>query len=500
MLMDINQQQNTSSTNRQSNAEALAALLDASGVDAATLATALQSIAEVKQSTAPEPDADKSIYQEKELVYDDEYAYIYRRGDTKKRIYYLRIYDNQSKQPYVKSLQTTDRVKAITKARILYQDVKGKIDRGERVRAITSKELVAEYLKGEEMKITPTPRQGITPNRFRVKKYYLAFWLEYIEYLGLANIPIDRIAPYKTRKFGYWIKEKPKSMDSTPRSIEMINNCISEVKKCYKDLAVRERYISRDNVPEIDRLAQQPDESYARDILSLEQYDKLWRYMEYTYTRDKSVSKEERAKRVIFAKFIGVMYNTGMRCKEILGLKVNEVYANPLDDEAGKQVNMLVKIRATNSKTGRSRVIAAPIKKRVDVIKKKQLELGVELQPTDYLFVNPKSKDRKSYTRENLANRLRKVLVLSGLQEELDKENRRINLYSARHTWITWRLRYGDVPMHLLARAAGTSVSMIEKTYAHISVEKQADVLTRAQGYAKMAEVDLRSNLYNKDE
>ena len=43
----------------------MAALLDGSGVDAATLATALQSIAEAKQSTAPEADADKSIYQDK---------------------------------------------------------------------------------------------------------------------------------------------------------------------------------------------------------------------------------------------------------------------------------------------------------------------------------------------------------------------------------------------------------------------------------------------------
>ena len=79
------------------------------------------------------------------------------------------------------------------------------------------------------------------------------------------------------------MKEKPKQKDKTPRNIELINNCISEIKKCYKDVAVRERYISKDNVPEIDKLAQQPDESYARDILSLEQYDKLWRYMEYKY-------------------------------------------------------------------------------------------------------------------------------------------------------------------------------------------------------------------------
>jgi hypothetical protein len=52
----------------------------------------------------------------------------------------------------------------------------------------------------------------------------------------------------------------------------------------------------------------------------------------------------------------------------------------------------------------------------------------------------------------------------------------------------------------LLAKAAGTSVTLVDKVYSHISVEKQANVLTRAQGYAKMAEIDLASNLYNSDD
>ena len=38
------------------------------------------------------------------------------------------------------------------------------------------------------------------------------------------------------------------------------------------------------------------------------------------------------------------------------------------------------------------------------------------------------------------------------------------------------------------------------ETYARISVEKQADVLTRAQGFAKMMEVDLGLGLYNTDD
>ena len=41
---------------------------------------------------------------------------------------------------------------------------------------------------------------------------------------------------------------------------------------------------------------------------------------------------------------------------------------------------------------------------------------------------------------------------------------------------------------------------MIMKTYANISVEKQADVLTKAQGFAKMAEIDLGVGLYNIDD
>ena len=251
----------------------------------------------------------------------NENAYVYQRNDTKKKYYYFRMWDRKSRKPFIKSLGTNDRAKAITSARLIYQEVKGKIDRGERVRNITTKKLVEIYLDGEAMKITDIPKQGITPSRMRVKKYYLRLWLEYIDSLGLTDTPIDRIKPYATRKFGYWLQKKPKDFrdDGKPRSVDLINNCRSEINKCYKDVAVRDRYISRDQVPEIDKLREQPDEGHKRDILTLEQYEKLWRYLEYQYCKDKSVNEVERAKRVVFTKMIGVMYNTGLRCKETLG-------------------------------------------------------------------------------------------------------------------------------------------------------------------------------------
>ena len=88
-----------------SNAQQLAALLDATGVDAATLATALETIAAAKGALPKaEPAAAASagkVYLNKELIYDDETAFIYQRNDTKNKYYYVRIWDSKSKKPYI---------------------------------------------------------------------------------------------------------------------------------------------------------------------------------------------------------------------------------------------------------------------------------------------------------------------------------------------------------------------------------------------------------------
>ena len=63
-----------------SNAQQLAALLDATGVDAATLATALETIAAAKQAVPKAAPAAAvsagKVYLNKEFIYDDENAFI----------------------------------------------------------------------------------------------------------------------------------------------------------------------------------------------------------------------------------------------------------------------------------------------------------------------------------------------------------------------------------------------------------------------------------------
>lgn len=484
------------STENPTQAEVLAGLLNAAGLEPKDFLTALQAVAEAKRATEKnqETTKDKNIYQEKELVYDDENAFIYRRGGTAGKVYYLRIYDKQRKKPFIKSLGTKDRIKAITTARLIYQDIKGKISRGERLKAITTEELISIYTGKLREKITNIPRQGITPETFKLKQYFLGKWLEYIKHIGYLKTPIDQIPREKTRDYGTWFLNQPKK-DGTSRSIEKINNSITEIKKAYKDVAIRDRYISNEQMPEIDKLKEQPDEAYKRDILELEQYNRLWKFMYYKWIPEKGITSQEKQKRIIFYNTLGILYNTGLRPKEYLGLKVNEISTNEADTPELQKTHLKIKIRKENSKTGRSRIIVAPIKKRVERIKTAYKELGVPHQPQDFLIFNPHSNERKEYTRQSLYQRLQQVLEQSGLKKELEEQGKKVSLYSSRHAFITWRLRYGNVPIHLLAKAAGTSIDKIEKTYGHIEIETQTELLTRGQGYAQKAEIFIQSRI-----
>jgi len=89
------------------------------------------------------------------------------------------------------------------------------------------------------------------------------------------------------------------------------------------------------------------------------------------------------------------------------------------------------------------------------------------------------------YCRQNMYQRLRRVLRESGLEEEFSRRGESISLYSFRHQYACWRLRYGDVPIYLLAKQMGTSIQKIEATYGHIEVEQQVEKITKAQGIIK---------------
>jgi integrase len=463
--------------------DALNALLTAAGFDASDLQIALEAIKAAKEHSKKEDEGEYKFYLEKTLIYEDRDAFIYQRATSKRKIWYLRMYDDKKSKPVVKSLKTADKIQALATARIMYIDIKGKINRGERLKSITIPELIEMWDKKLQDNISDIPKTGITPEHYRMKKYFLKNYLEFSTEMRLIKTPIDKIESYRTRDFGKWLFARPRRDRKDGRkSEELINNNISEITRMYHQMAIRDKWMNADNMPQFDKIKYQADEGYKRDIMDEEQYEKFWKYMEYKYCRDKAAKEIELELRKIFKEFILIMANCGNRPKELLGLKYKEITSNPSWDKETANTHIMMKIRKENSKTGRGRICVSPIKKRIDRIISSYKKIGITHGPDDYLFLNPKSKTRGMYCRQNMYQRLKRVLRDSGLQDEFDKVGYSISLYSFRHQYACWRLRYGDVPIYLLAKQMGTSIQKIETTYGHIEVEQQVEKITKAQG------------------
>jgi len=282
--------------------------------------------------------------------------------------------------------------------------------------------------------------------------------------------------------------------------------------------AVKRRLIGQSQVPELEYLKVQDDGQHKRDILTKEEYQQLWRWMQdkwcrgrvlqrydkqskewvkcdadcagAKWRRDPSVSFEELNRRVCFEKLIGIMTNVGARIKEYQGLRCKDIVPTDHPDPDIRENCLTLVISAQNSKTGKGRRIVSPIKKRVDVIRKIYDSCGFEhhLDPSSdsLFFVDPK--DGKPFTQRKLRLLLDEVLIGSGIKKG-DSTDKKLSLYFTRHQYATWRLRCG-VDRALLAKNMGTSILQLEKTYGHIDTEISAIELTKGQGYRSQT-VDL---------
>lgn len=423
------------------------------------------------------------IYKDKEFVFETRQdCFIYRDARTKAGNYYVRIYDALTKKEFSKSLRTSNRHQALVAAEVLYREKRDKLTRGVKMTSINTLELIEIYQKKRQKQISPIPHTGITQASYDTLLGHLRYWKDYIVSLKLQKKSIEKIPPEIARDFGMWILGKDKEFyRGRARSKETINHTIAAVKKMYKDVALKEKYITANDMPDFEYFKVQRDKAPKREVLSDDEYMELCRWMQYKYTREKAISLEEKAKRIVFSKFLTIQYNTGMRNAEQLGLRWKDITPNPNSKDPD---DYLITIAAERSKTGKSRQIASPIGDKLEAIRREYRKLDIEMKPTDYVFINlTKTKRGKNipYQTPAMEKRLKQVLLDSGLKERLDSEGRHITLYSARHYYCTKRLEKG-VDIFLLALNMGTSVKYIEDTYSHLKTSIMYEEVSAGQG------------------
>ena len=453
----------------------------------------LSSVVSLKKKREEETQGNKVIQDKIYLWENTKDSYIYRDGRTQGGNFYLRIYCRETKKVFSKSLRTSSREEGIVLGRKMYSETYGKLIRGEKTKSLTTKDLVQTYLEREERRISPIPKTGITIQTYNQKKQYLRVWERYVdEELKMKDTKIENIPPDLTRDFCYWFKRQKKNYyKNTDWSPDYINSTISEVKRMYQQVGVRDKFISLSLVPQLDYIKRPPSTQVKRDILSVEEYEKLVRYLRTNeYLKPEGSSPLERCKRSIFREWIGISYNTGMRPKELLGLKWGDVSINISDTKENQKIFRLLKVKSENSKTGKMRSVNGPVGRRLERLKKTYEDLGMTCNPDEYIFRNPtwlRQKKNVPYGQVVFTKRLEKVLKETGLQEQLNITGRRITLYSSRHFYTTLRLQNG-LDIHLLSKQLGTSTTYIDQTYSHIQVETNTERITQGMSLIRTYE------------
>lgn len=405
----------------------------------------------------------------------------------------MRIYCRETKKVFSKSLRTSSREEGIVLGRKMYSETYGKLIRGEKTKSLTTKDLINLYLEREERRISPIPKTGITKETFNQKGQYLKVWERYVvEELKMGDTKIENIPPDLTRDFCYWVQRQKKNFyKNTGWSPDYINSTISEVKRMYGQVGVRDKFISQSLVPQMDYMKKPPSTQVKRDILSVDEYETLVTYLRTKkYLKPEGSSPLEQCKRSIFREWVGISYNTGMRPKEILGLKWGDVSVNISDTKENQKIFRLLRVKSENSKTGKMRSVNGPVGRRLERLKKSYEDIGMECGPEHYIFRNPtwERQDKNvPYNQVVFKKRLDKVLEETGIKDELDKTERKITPYSSRHFYTTLRLQNG-LDIHLLSKQLGTSTTYIDQTYSHIQVETNTERITQGMSLIKTLE------------
>ena len=456
----------------------------------ADLLEALSAVVSIKKQESKEKEGLK-IYKDKTFLWEHtQDSWVFRHGKTKCGNFYLHIHCRDTGLRYEKSLRTPSLEQALVLGRKMYAETYGKLSRREKTKSLTTSELVQMYLDREEKRISPIPKTGITIETWKQKKQYLQVWERYVKTeLKMEKTKIENIPPDSTRDFSYWVQRQEKNFyKETQWSSDYINSIISEVKRMYGQVAVREKFLSSVLTPQIDYLKKPPVNQVKRDILQPWELERLLDHLESTcdhlsilgiqessYKGEPLMTEKqfrqahpEYLKRVVFHCWITLAYQTGMRPKELLGLKWCDISINPADSKEHQKTNRLIQVRSENSKTGTMRIVNAPVADLMQRFKNDCKAEKIKCNQDDYIFLNPQRKYRVLH-QKFFMDRLQKGLSDSGLKEELEKSGRHITLYSSRHFYATFRLQMG-INIHLLAKQMGTSTTYIDQTYSHVEV------------------------------
>lgn len=366
-------------------------------------------------------------------------------------------FDGHKKRQF--SLKTPDLEEAKAKARAEYLFIEKMIDRGlpieetqERlsVHKVISK-LINEYEKAQS-KVKITGRDGKYANEIRILKKIKDFYSPKMK-------PIDLTISEVRRYF-----EENQPFSST--QLGVTRRCFTEI----QDRFLEKKLIKVDQCFDLKKIKIEKKQNSRRDHFSYYEFTKLANYGLTEVNKAHGKGKHTQHMTVIYISFL---YHSGVRTGfEALGIKwgdlnftsFGDVYATITDGKTKtykkNNRNVLFNLLAEDSLIGAARIKYPELTRKHT--KRSIIEYLRTNKPNDVIF-STKYSENPTYTKivKKWVDHLKAIGKLP--------KHKELTLYSLRHSYITNSIEAG-VSLPLIAENAGTSVTMIEQHYSHITV------------------------------
>jgi len=357
---------------------------------------------------------------------------------TNSKIYQFQLWIKEE-QKYVRlSLHTEDKEIAITKATERFIYYRSKTLNHEKIFSISATELRDAFLISIQQQVDnlqlSVGRQGAIKT---FTKHYLRF--------VTPAVKIQNIDP---KLFRHYLAFRRKSKSDILVTV-VINESIV-IKQMYQ-FAIDQGMLKADYKIDFGVMKKQSDEAI-RDSYTVEEY-KMLITISKQWSKDKTLSNDEKYYRQLANDFILIMANGGFRTQEARLLKWKDIKKiTPADKDTFAEVL----VRAENTKVRKTRTIEM---RRGDVFQRiKGYSQYTERE--DFVFStydkNEVLSKKRLYT---LFNQLREIVKTKHADFDETK-----SIYSLRHFWITIRILAG-LNVYDIAKISGTSLQQIQKHY-----------------------------------
>ena len=370
-------------------------------------------------------------------------AQIYRvlaSGD----VWQFRMWIPDEKKYVRKTLRTKDLETAISRAEKKVFNIHSDVSSGRKLFGINLQSLVDAFLEWRQKDVDVG---DITKGRLVT----IASQTKHILNYKSPDLKISELDRQSFYEYAVYRKENyPDVQDVTIRNEQAtINQMIS--------FGYRTGLIHFDKF-EFRKIKISKDKIGKRDIFTMEEYDKLVRFLR-SYSSKKACPKEhEQIERLMVRDAVLIGSNALLRVGELWQLKWSDIeqYEEIYDDEEKKLILVYINVRAETSKVKSSRRV---ISRGGEYFQR--LHKRTKPKKTDFIFANvggttPLHKNKWYIHWKNL---------MEGIGIE-DYQERKLTWYSLRHFGITMRLKAGNL-MSEVAQIAGTSTSHIETHYQH---------------------------------